>query len=307
MSDQQLVHIDTDMGVDDGLALVVAAKLKELRVVALSTVFGNVSVETASRNAAIFAHLLNLAAPLPIIRGAGTAADGFCCNAQHVHGEDGLGGVTAALDAELLGVAKQMRTFSLEDPPQISGDHRPLTLVGLGPATNLPRLIEWYSPRRITRVVLMTGVFFDDGNITKDAEFNAYCDPGALQATLDIGIPTTIISLDVTRKVQLSAATVESYCRIASPLMQLVARLHLKYSTFYRDWEGIDGCLPHDSVAVLAAARPDKFYAVRGTVSVDATEARGKTRLVPDDRSHIEIVTGGDLKWVRGFLEALGP
>jgi purine nucleosidase len=272
MSTQQFVHIDTDMGVDDGVALVVATKLQNLTVVALSTVFGNVPVEAASRNAAIFTHLLDPKTPLPFLQGAGAASDGFCCDARHVHGEDGLGGATAMLGDDLLRRIEQRRLLSLQQLQNIGRDHKTITLLGLGPATNIPSLVEWYGRKNIARIVLMSGVFFDRGNIMPSAEFNAYCDPGALQHTLNLGIPTLLIPLDVTRKVQLSAATVDSYRRMgSSPLMQLVAQSHVKYLAFYSDWEGIDGCLPHDSIAVLAANRPDRFFCPRGAVSVDAS------------------------------------
>jgi purine nucleosidase len=303
-----LYHIDTDMGVDDGLALVVAAQVTGFSLLAVSTVFGNVPVEVATRNAVLFRHLLRLKTPYEVIQGADKASDGFFRDAREIHGDDGLGGATARLEGQVLDAIKRDEPGQLESLGSVSASNRPITLIGLGPATNIPRLVDWYGFDNITRIVLMAGVFFDLGNITPLAEFNAYCDPGALRTTLALGIPITLVPLDVCRKVQLSRTTVRSYLRPnSSPLMQLVVDSHMKYMDFYRDSEGIDGCFPHDTLAVFAASNPEVFFRLRGTVDVNLSiEARGQTSLTIDGSSHIDVVTGGDLKFVRDSLHEVG-
>jgi inosine-uridine nucleoside N-ribohydrolase len=183
-----------------------------------------------------------------------------------------------------------------------------VTLIGLGPAANIPRLVEIYQPKNIKSIVLMGGAFFDNGNITEAAEFNTFCDPVALRHTMALGIPTTLVPLDVCQKVQLSRATVQSYLQPTSSLLtQLIVQSHMSYMDFYTRDEGFDGCFPHDSVAMMAAAHPEWFYSVPAAVTVDLhDELRGRTRLAVAPHSNIQVVTGGKLKFVREFLNHLG-
>jgi len=295
-------HIDTDMGVDDGLALLLADRLLGAAC-AITTVAGNVSVHLATRNALLFRALLGRTADWPILRGASCASDGFARDAHDVHGTDGLGGATLALAPEAIRMAEQ------SDVAGLAGQNAPaqadVTLIGIGPATNLPRLVDWYGRAAIRRIVLMAGSFFDRGNITPHAEFNAYVDPAALQATLDLGLPTLLIPLDVCRKVQLDRTLITACAAQAvGPLMRLIAASHLPYMDFYRSREGIEGCFPHDAITVLAVLEPERFFRMRGRVWVSCSgETRGQTDFSQDLDGRIEIATGGDLKWVRQALQ----
>jgi purine nucleosidase len=305
-----LYHLDTDMGVDDGLALALAHQLIPGQF-AISTVFGNVPVSVATRNAMLFRELLDQTATLSIFVGADRASDGFVRDARHIHGEDGLGGATHSLDPDFLKKLSKEGVVHLGDAPPPKGS--PVVLIGIGPATNIPHLVSWYGRSAISRIVLMSGTFFDFGNITRAAEFNAYCDPFALRETLDLAIPTTLVPLDVCRKVQLSRGEMVAFKETdKSPLTDLLVKSHLHYMDAYREWEGLDGCFPHDSIAVLAALRHELLFTLRGQVSVECAAAeRGRTTFKPDASSHVEVVTGGELKWFReilaGFLKGALP
>jgi purine nucleosidase len=293
-------HIDTDMGVDDGLALALADNLlRDVRSV--STVFGNVPVDIATRNALIFRDLLGRAGSWNVLKGASRASDGFISSAPHVHGEDGLGGATNGLEPALLERVALETVIDLDAAKPLAASH--VTIIGLGPATNIPNLVSWYGRSAIEKIVLMSGAFFDRGNITPHAEFNAYCDPLALQATLDLGVPVLIVPLDVCRKVQLARATVATYTQTDnSAVTKLIVASHMPYMDFYQIVEGIDGCFPHDAITVLAALAPERFFQVSGKVMVDCiADFRGRTN-VELKHSHVKIVTGGELAWVRDIL-----
>ena len=299
-----MFHLDTDMGVDDGLALLLADKLLAGGF-ALSTVFGNVPLPVATRNALLFRELLGRNTTLTVVAGADRASDGFSRDARDIHGEDGLGNATSLVDATTLRKISSEPVARLRDatPPA----NAEVVLVGIGPATNIPRLIDWYGRSAVRRIVLMSGVFFDEGNITPTAEFNAHNDPAALNETLARGIPTTLVPLDVCRKVQITRAAMRSLEKVDhSPVARLVVASHMLYMDHYRAWEGIDGCYPHDALALLVALAPDRFYRLRGTVAVDGSDARrGTMTFTPSASSHVEIVTGGDLKWAREMLADL--
>jgi inosine-uridine nucleoside N-ribohydrolase len=301
-------HIDTDMGVDDGLAFVVASQLFGPSLLSVSTVFGNVPVEAATRNAKMFRRLLGLQERLDIFVGAGRASDGYFCDARKVHGDDGLGNATRSLSPEVLAGSEaddRVEDIASIGPPK----DVPVTIIGLGPATNLPNLVSRFGPANVAQIVLMGGVFLDAGNITPTAEFNAHCDPAAVERTLALGIPVTIVPLDVCRKIQLSRRAVEAYLsRNPSQLTQLIVRSHMPYMDYYRQWEGIDGCFPHDSIAVFAAAKPTLFFRQSARIRVECSgEARGKTSLAFDLASHVSVVFGGSLKEIREAIENFTP
>ncbi len=296
-------HIDTDMGVDDGLALLLASRLFGTNLT-ISTVFGNVPVEVATRNALLFRGLLGRAACWTVLTGASCAQDGFSRDARHVHGSDGLGGATDHVDRDLVASLAGASVVVLGSTPP-----RPVSsvvLIGLGPATNIPGLVAWYGRAAVERIVLMSGAYFDVGNITPSAEFNAWCDPDALRATLGLGLPVTIVPLDLCRKVQLSRSTMAAYLQNSrTEHGLLIGRSHAAYMDFYREAEGIEGCFPHDAITVLVAQAPGRIYHVEGTVSVDSTpQHRGHTSLTPGP-SHVQVGLGGSLKWLRVSIEAM--
>jgi inosine-uridine nucleoside N-ribohydrolase len=151
-----LYHIDTDMGIDDGLALVLASSLFP-EPFALSTVFGNVPVTVATRNALLFRELLSRTMTLTIVAGADRPSDGFLCDARHIHGADGLGGVTRWLDSKLINKISMQQVSHIDSARPPKG--APVVLIGIGPATNIPRLVSWYGYTVVTRIILMSGVF----------------------------------------------------------------------------------------------------------------------------------------------------
>jgi purine nucleosidase len=293
-------HIDTDMGVDDGLALMVADALLP-DISAISCVFGNVPVETAIRNALLFRELLGRSDSWRVLSGADHATSREQQNALDVHGDDGLGGATKNLDPMILKKIANAEIARLEDVDRKTKG--PVTIIGIGPATNIPKLVTLYGRSNIEKIVLMAGSFFDVGNITQNAEFNAFSDPEAFEDTINIGVPVIVVPLDICRKVQLSRIVMKSYGHNSkAPIAKLLMDAHMSYMDFYQKVEGIDGCFPHDSVAVLAAFRPEHFFSLRGVVTIDNA---GQTVFERDDNSHVEIFTGGNLRWVRETIKTL--
>lgn len=299
-------HIDTDMGVDDSLALMVAdALLPDIPVV--SCVFGNVPVATAIRNVLLIRELLGRSSRWRVLEGADGVANREQLNVRDVHGDDGLGGATRHIDPAILDKISRAKLENVEELAKLESIDRKTTgaviIIGLGPATNIPRLVALYGKANVAKIVLMAGSFFDVGNITPNAEFNALADPDGLKETLEIGVPTTIVPLDVCRKVQLGRTVMQDYGRVSkAPIARLLVDAHMTYMDFYRNWEGIDGCFPHDTVTVLAAQHPEHFFSLRGVVTIDST---GRTAFERDDNSHVEIFTGGNLKWVRETIRTL--
>ena len=182
----------------------VADRLFGPSLVAVSTVFGNVRVDIATRNALLLRLLLKRRATIDIFTGAARASDGFFQTATKIHGADGLGGATAYLGGKLIEYIESDR-----GPRPVSAiargnkRNRSITIVGIGPATNIPSLVDRYGRSNIKQIVLMSGVFFDRGNITPMPSSTRTPTPSRYKLRLIRAFPSCLVPLDVCRKIQL--------------------------------------------------------------------------------------------------------
>ena len=183
--DKRKVIIDTDCGVDDALALILALKSPELQVLAITTVSGNVHVNKVNENVFKVLSQLNLENTPLVAKGADKPLKTKRIEAESVHGSDGLGDVDW-----------------ISSPGNMQFDRRPawkvicdlarenrneITLITVGPMTNLALAIE-KDPEGVhclKEVVAMGGVFFDVGNVAPDAEFNVRADPDATRKVVE--------------------------------------------------------------------------------------------------------------------------
>lgn len=268
--------IDTDPGLDDALALLYAWGVPGARVVALTTVAGNVSLAAATRN---LDHLLALRRPTPVPRIAAGAAAPLgrpLVTAARYHGEDGLGDL-----GDWPPVAPAARADG-DAPALIIAVPRmnpgPPTLVALGPLTNLAHALA-RDPRalhRYARVVVMGGAVDVPGNVTPDAEFNAHVDPEALARVLECGVEIDLVPLDATRQVVLPRAALEAaLARRPGPDAERVARF-TAHGFRVDAARGTPGMVLHDPLAVGLALDPTlaEWERVRLRVGTDGETRR---------------------------------
>ena len=255
--------IDCDPGTDDALALWLAlASPGELDVLLVTVVGGNVPLALTLANARALVGSTGRAVPVhggaerPLLLGRFTPE-------TRVHGEAGLGGVVlpegpAAAPGHAVDAMRAVLAAATE----------PVTLVGLGPATNLALLLS-LEPRlceRIARIVLMSGAW-GEGNITASAEFNAWSDPEALAIVLAAGVPVTLATLDLTvqavvtpdRITALRSRGSGTCLRAACDVLTGVGRSRRT---------GYAGSLLHDPCTIAWLLRPELFTTRRGTVGV---------------------------------------
>jgi len=271
----QPVIIDTDPGIDDALALLLAFGSAELAPVCITSVSGNVDVDTATDNILrILAHIGPDPAP-EIASGAEAPLEKAPEHATFLHGADGLGGA-----------ARDLPDPRGQEAPGLSGEHaadcilrhieqakEPPVLVALGPLTNIA-LAARKAPRtmqRLERLVIMGGAVSVAGNVTPAAEFNFYVDPLAARIVLDSGLPITLTGLDVTRQVRLRQRDIDA-CP-DTPRTHMVRRITSGIFTHTRETEETDSIPLHDPLAVALAFRPELCGAFELPVQV---ETRGE-------------------------------
>ena len=267
------VVIDSDPGIDDCLALLLALKSPELDVRGITISYGNTVVENAWRNAVEILRRAGQRRPLAV--GARRPLKRPLVTARETHGDSGLGYAAVPRAGSVLDFAKTLEQLLAAQPD-------PVTLVTLGPVTSLalalrrePDLVR----AKVSRHLAMAGCFRVKGNTTPHSEFNAWCDPEALTTVLAAEIPTEMIGLDVTRKLVVKGTEVE---RLASSSPWLYDALRF-YVEFHKSHEGLDGAVVNDVLAIAYLIQPDvlTFSDLRLTVNLDDGQSRGRTRLDP--------------------------
>src|SRR3982750_3296518 len=194
------VIIDTDPGVDDAFALLLAMRSPELKIEGLTPVAGNVPLELTLPNALRMVEIAGRT-DIPVAAGAKVPLVRRLVTAEYAHGENGLGGA----------VFPNPTTKPIEEPAAefirriVRKYPHEITLLTLGPLTNIAAALKLDSELApLVKSLTMMGGSLSGGNITPAAEFNIYVDPEAARIVFQSGIPITMVGLDVTRKTSLT-------------------------------------------------------------------------------------------------------
>ncbi|MBM3265773.1 MAG: nucleoside hydrolase [candidate division Zixibacteria bacterium] len=251
------IILDTDTGVDDALAILLAMRSPELHVEAITAVSGNTHVDQAVRNILITLETLGIQDGPPVARGEEKPLVKPLFLADDVHGGDGLGGVTRLIKPDGAHLytppeGRVSRVSAVDLILDLVGRYPDeLSLVPVGPLTNVAKAIikNPVRMRKIREIVLMGGAFRVYGNMSPVAEFNIFVDPHAAQIVCDAGIPLVFVPLDVTMQAVLTAATIDRYAE-ANRVAAFVRDCTAHYVDFHRKRRDVDGCFLHDPLAV---------------------------------------------------------
>ncbi|HEY7003958.1 MAG TPA: nucleoside hydrolase [Gaiellaceae bacterium] len=273
------VLIDCDPGQDDALALLLALASPELEVLGVTTVAGNQTVDKTTANAL---RVLGLAGRMDIRVAAGAERPlvGELVVASDAHGETGLDGPSlppASTEPAEEHAADFLAAHLLAAP-------RPVTLVALGPLTNVALLLAAHpdAAARIERVVLMGGAVWE-GNQTPSAEFNIWIDPEAAARLFESGLDMTMVGLDVTNRAVLTAEDADGL-RGSGPVGEAAAAMLDFYLGFYNAAYEHGGAPVHDAVAVAHVFRPNLLTVVDRHVAVELAPGLCRGRTVVDMR-----------------------
>ena len=226
--------LDTDPGIDDALALLLAWGSPELDVLALTVVAGNAPLADTARNAARMVAVRRPARPPLIALGAAAPLRRPLVTAAHAeHGGDGLGD---ALDWPPV-ASPPASPSAAETLVALARAHAErLTLIALGPLTNLALALRLDADalRRIGRVVMMGGAVDVRGNVTPDTEFNIYVDPDAAREVFDAGLRVDLVPLDATRQTTIHRD--QLHVALAGRRGPLAARIEAFTEQTFRLW-----------------------------------------------------------------------
>jgi inosine-uridine nucleoside N-ribohydrolase len=245
------IILDTDGGVDDALALLLALAWPDASIEAICSVHGNVPLETATANVGEILYVAGR--EVPVARGAIAPLACAPVFATEVHGDDGLGGWprTAPGPVEL----HELPAWKLIPALARRAAHE-LTLVTLGPLTNVALAFreDPKGCRMLKEIVVMGGAVWEHGNVTAAAEFNICADPEAARETLRGGVPVALVGLDVTRRAMLTRELLESWLGPRADLRARFVRCVCdQLFRFYQAVAGREMGYLHDPLAVAVA------------------------------------------------------
>lgn len=251
-SGKSRVIIDTDPGIDDAFALLLAMRSPELQIEAITPVAGNVPLDLTLPNALRMVEIAERT-DIPVAAGARNPMLRRLVTAAYAHGENGLGGAVfpepttkpvKATAAEI--ICDVVRKYPGE-----------VTLITIGPLTNIGAALA-SDPELAGKIrgVVMMGGSLSGGNITPAAEFNIYVDPEAARMVFQSGIPITMVGLDVTRKTSLTNEHVRQLSASTSRVSQAAAKIARSAIDHNRAQGFLVGPNMHDSLAMTAFLDP---------------------------------------------------
>jgi len=278
------VIIDTDPGVDDALALLLAMRSPELKIEAITPVAGNVPLELSLPNALRMVEIAGRT-DIPVAAGAKTPLLRRLVTAAYAHGENGLGGAVFP-EPKIKPIAESAAKFISQIVRKYPGE---VTLITIGPLTNIATTLTMDAELAgMVRSLVMMGGSLSGGNITPAAEFNVYVDPEAARIVFQSGIPITMVGLDVTRKTSLTDEHVRTLEAGQNPVSQAAAKIARNAINHNREQGFLVGPNMHDSLAVAGFLDPsllkfqDYYVDVETTGELTAGETLGYSPMSGD-------------------------
>ncbi len=245
------IILDGDPGHDDAIAWVLARSRPELRILCVTSVCGNQTIEKTTYNAGRIMALLGMDVPLAMGLPKPLFRDPII--ADTVHGKTGLDGpeLPEPMKSPVACSAAELMAQCLKESDE------PVVIVPTGPLTNVGALLL-LSPElksKIRHISLMGGGIAR-GNWTPAAEFNILVDPDAAKIVFESGIPITMAGLDVTERALVYPEDFERIRRVGNHVASVVAGW-LEFFYHFHQSLGYPGAPVHDAVAVTALIRPE--------------------------------------------------
>lgn len=300
------VILDCDPGTDDAISLLVAlASPDDFNILGITTVAGNVTLDTCTRNACMIRELAGRA-EVKVYAGCPRPLVIEPMFAEHIHGDSGLG---RAQLPEPSHMAEDQHAVDFIIETLLAAKDNSITLVPTGPLTNIAVAIT-RSPQilpKIKQLVIMGGARSEGGNITPSAEFNIAADPHAAHVVYGCGRPIIAMGLDATMQFRASPARMTELAKIDSEAGRVVVAMLEHVNAVYVDYYGEEGGAIHDPCTIAFLLAPELFATRPCAIQVEMSSPLtiGHTAVdlrVPDPDNSIEWVTDTDAPALFGLI-----
>ena len=307
------IILDCDPGHDDAVAMLLAWGNPEIDLIAVTTVYGNQTIEKVTRNALAIASVAGISG-IPFARGAHRPLVRTVETAESIHGESGLDG--PELPAATFELDPRHAVDLIID--EIMGNEPgTVTLVPTGALTNIALAVR-KEPRiaaRVKEVVLMGGGY-NVGNWSATSEFNIVIDPEAAHIVFNEAWPLTMVGLDVTHQALATPDVVAGITGIGTGPARFVGELMDFFAHTYKDAQGFDHPPVHDPVAVAYVIDPSVLTVrktpldveLTGTITLGMTVADFRSPAPDDCTTQVATAIDGPRFWalVTDAVSALG-
>ena len=272
------VIIDTDPGQDDAVAILLAlASPKEINLLGLTAVAGNVPLNLTLKNARTICELAKMK-NISIFKGCEKPLKRNLVTAEHVHGKTGLDGII--LPEPTMPIKESHAVDFIIETIRENPRHA-ITICALGPLTNIAMALEKAQDIaiKIKQIILMGGAYFEVGNITPTAEFNIYVDPEAAKIVFNSGVKLIILPLDVTHKALISEDRVNAFKKIGTPVAKAVSEWTNFFERFDKEKYGSVGAPLHDPCVIAYLLDPSIFTGryINVEIETESDLTRGMT------------------------------
>ncbi|MDC8830204.1 nucleoside hydrolase [Alteromonas gilva] len=274
------IILDTDPGIDDAMAIFFAFQHPDIEVLGLTTVYGNIPVAMAARNALTLCDVAGRQ-DIPVTKGVAMPWVGPESEYAHfVHGDDGFGNINYPPSTRELD-SRDSAQFIVDKARQHPGE---ITLVAIGPLGNIAMALrlEPDLPKLVKGISIMGGAAFVPGNVTPVAEANIWNDAHAADIVFSADWEVKMFGLDVT----LFAPTDPEFVNILAAKNPTLGGFVQQASQFYIDFYSQNRdekvCFFHDAFPLAQLVAPELFEFTRGNIRISTDDLnRGQTIVAP--------------------------
>jgi purine nucleosidase len=263
------IIIDTDCGVDDAQSMLLAFGCKSVEVIALTTVYGNASIQNTTANTLKVLDLVHK--DVPVYPGCAKPLVAEPHYAAYVHGEDGLG--DAGIPSSKRLPEKKHAAQALID---LASDHSgEIDLIAIGPLTNLAvaQALDPDLPSKFASLTIMGGAVYAKGNINITAEFNIYADAEAARAVFERWPMVRILSWETTMEHLFTKENLDHFFALNTPKSRFMHDTNQIIMGFVRKMFNQEFLYAPDGLAVACAIDP--------------------TLITKKESHHVSVETGG--------------
>ncbi|BDF35732.1 purine nucleosidase [Lachnospiraceae bacterium] len=294
------IIIDTDPGIDDAFAILLALAAKEkLEVLALTTVNGNAGVDQVTKNACKICDIAD-ENELPIFKGCSRPLCRERENSAVFHGDDGLGNIGIPDTVVKVGCEHAV-DYLVRKAREEKGE---ITLTAIGPLTNIAAAIKKDAEfaGNVKELVIMGGAEFK-GNMSPHAEFNFWVDPEAAKIVFAAGFgKITMIGLDATAYIYLDPVLRELLYAINTPVSRFMHKISRVYMDGHWKIEKKLGCELCDVLTIAylldesVVEKVDAFVDVETKGLCEGASVVYRKKYYPQKEKNCEVAVKADVK-----------
>ena len=299
--------LDLDTGIDDAIALSIAAKDERINLLGVTCTYGNVTVDESAYNTLALLSLLDRS-DVPVYKGRDRALLSSSPYFPHeagrkIHGPKGSGDITLKESKRSI---EKINAIDYLSSLMMKRDD--FTIITTGPMTNLASVLSSYPTLSSWKgkVIFMGGALTVRGNVNHFAEANIFKDPEAAKIVVESGLDVTMIGLDVTERTRLYRINADKWKDRGSEIGETLGSM-LDY--YIDNTLGMDETYVHDPSAVIVSLHPEYYSFLPLPLTVE-TEGLDRGRVVVDEKrlldrdKMVKVALDVDRVKLEGFLSS---